>query len=93
MKPLDRLIVKARRLAGAFPHIAFIEQDNDSGQYVATICLAGNGPNRITTRHDTPEEAETAVNALFEQHPSGCEPLVITYDYGMEGGDINGETP
>lgn len=86
MQRVDRLLAKAKKAAQSKAerfHMGFVEPDPDTGLWIAMGDLSTGkegGGRRITTEHDTMEDALDALHALAAEYPNTVEDAVIFID-------------
>ena len=84
MQRVDRLLAKAKKAAQSKAerfHMGFVEPDPDTGLWIAMGDLSTGkegGGRRITTEHDTMEDAVAALHALAAEYPNYADaPIFI----------------
>lgn len=87
MQRVDRLLAKAKKAAQSKAerfHMGFVEPDPDTGLWIAMGDLSTGkegGGRRITTVHDTMEDAVAALHALTTEYPNyEREPIIFIDD-------------
>ncbi len=86
MQRVDRLLAKAKRAAQRKAErffMGFVDYDPDKGKWIAIGDLwtgKQGGGRRITTEHDSMDDAVAALEALSNEYPNTVEDTSIFID-------------